>query len=282
MALSGCAGVDGATAPAEPEGLRWVSEAKARASGLPAWSLTMPLGARRDGTALVREFLEYVESKGGRYLTEVDLVLAVQGQGRPVECRTRVSLAPGRAPATSATLDGSPETRSWRKAETRQVTELETRCEMVSTTVTVPESYTEHSYDPSSRSTRSRTSSRMVTRTEWHEECRPEMVDKHVTRFVYQFHAGFIPPDLEQVAYDVRAPELAESAPECTVLPPGAGARPEPVHRFEARILGCRDVSLPPEVNKPEAEMSRAERLRHEYRLKALAAGKRDCDPPAP
>lgn len=266
--MGGCVGLEGAVVPAEPPGPRWVPSERAEASGLPAWSLTMPLGERRDGSELMREFLEAAEAAGAGYLAGVDLVLGVEREGQPVECRTRLS--PVLAARASAPPEDPPETRPWRVAETRTVAEWVTHCQMVSYTTSRPETRTDWVHDPHSGGSRSVTSTHMVSHTAWRQECHPMQEMRTVTRFAYQFHAGFTPPDLEWLAAEASTPKLQESAPVC--LPVASGARPGPSHRIEARLHGCTDATLPPPVDKPEGEMSRAERLRAEYRRKALEA----------
>jgi hypothetical protein len=143
---------------------------------------------------------------------------------------------------------------------------------MVTDIHTVPETYTESEYDSFSGHHRTVTRTRMVTRHDTRQKCDYETVQREVTRFVYQFHTGFVPPDLGKVARYQPRLKIEESAPECTLLEPGDGKRVGQRHRIEARVHGCSDFGIPPEVNKPEAEMSKAEHLRHQYRLKALAA----------
>lgn len=279
LVLSGCAGLDGYTVPAEPEGMTLTTQEQADAAGLPAWSLTMPLGERRDGTELVLEFLRYAESAGARYVTDVNLVLGVERQGRFVECRTRIGpVHPVSGLQQPDPSTDSPETRPWRMSETRMVSEPQLRCHMVTDSRMVPETHMESEYDSFSKSHRMVPRTRMVMRHDTRQECQHETVLRSVTRFVYQFHTEFIPPELEQVARYQPRLKLEESAPECTPVEPGDGRRAGPPHRIEARVHGCMDITLPPEVNKPEAEMSWAERLRHEYRLKALAGkGEQKC-----
>jgi hypothetical protein len=277
--LSGCAGIDSYPVPAEPEDMTLTTREQAEAASLPAWTLTMPLGERRDGTELVLEFLKYAESTGARYVTEVNLVLGVEQQGRPVECRTRIGpIRPASSAQRPDPSADSPETRPWRVSETRMVSEPQLRCRMVTDSRLVPETHMESEYDSFSKSHRMVPRTRMVMRHDTRQECQHETVQRSVTRYVYQFHTGFIPPDLEEVARYQPRLTLAESAPECTPIEPGDGRRTGLAHRIEARVHGCMDITLPPEVNKPEAEMNRAERLRHQYRLKALAErGEQKC-----
>jgi len=68
------------------ESVTVLTEHDAVTTGLPAWSLAMPLGAEEDASVL--KFLEQAEASGAKYLTDVDVVFAAEDNGQPLECRT--------------------------------------------------------------------------------------------------------------------------------------------------------------------------------------------------
>jgi hypothetical protein len=68
------------------ESVTVLTEHDAVTTGLPAWSLAMPLGAEEDASVL--KFLEQAEASGAKYLTDVAVVFAAEDNGQPLECRT--------------------------------------------------------------------------------------------------------------------------------------------------------------------------------------------------
>jgi hypothetical protein len=67
------------------------------------------------------------------------------------------------------------------------------------------------------------------------QQCRPELVNKTVTRYEHQYESRFVPARLETVTRQ----RLRELEPECYVIPsqgPGAGG-----HRIEGRIFTDRE-----------------------------------------
>jgi hypothetical protein len=80
---------EGYRAPgAKPEGLLVVKKDDAVKSGLPEWSLAMPLGAKQDESVL--KFLAQAEAAGARYVSGVNVVYAARKDGQWLECRTHI------------------------------------------------------------------------------------------------------------------------------------------------------------------------------------------------
>jgi hypothetical protein len=68
------------------ESVTVLSEGDVPKTGLPAWSLAIPLGENQDESVL--HFLERADASGAKYLTDVNVVFASEKNGQQMECRT--------------------------------------------------------------------------------------------------------------------------------------------------------------------------------------------------
>jgi len=206
--LMACAhGPEGYRAPgSKPDGVLVVKAEDAARSGLPEWSLAMPLGEKEDASVL--EFLARAEASGARYVSDVDIVFAGEKNGQLLQCRTHItpiaSLARGwRVGAMTArgAMRQVPVTRQ------RQVTYV-TRC-------------------GSNASVRN--------------QCQQgAIVQESVPQFQYRLNADLAHYD--QPVY-LRRWRLQKSAPECTPLEGGEASLVNGVERVEGRVFGCGEVS---------------------------------------
>jgi hypothetical protein len=114
----GCAHVpQGYRPPGSTEdGVRVVAAEEALKTGLPGWTLSMPLGEEKDASVLA--FLERAEAAGARYVTDLDVVYAAEAQGQPVECRTHIQPVVTVEPVTVTVLQ-MPQSRVYTADETR-------------------------------------------------------------------------------------------------------------------------------------------------------------------
>ncbi|HEX8434872.1 MAG TPA: hypothetical protein VF697_07210, partial [Archangium sp.] len=70
-------------------GLQVIAPEAAVETGLPEWSLAMPLGEKQDASVL--EFLARAEAAGARYVSDVEVVFAAEEGGQLLECRTHIT-----------------------------------------------------------------------------------------------------------------------------------------------------------------------------------------------
>ncbi len=118
-------------------GIRILAEGEVARLGLERVPFAQPFGEERDGTRLVLAFLESARARGAEYVSglEIDIVTEIEGEATrcttlvgpeaEVETRTRVVHKPGRM-----------EQRQVLEPVTRQVTEYQYRCQLVSKPVT--------------------------------------------------------------------------------------------------------------------------------------------------
>jgi hypothetical protein len=270
-------GPEGYTAP-DARGVVLTTQAEASKGGLEAWTLQVPFGAKQDGTELVLDFMKRAEQAGASYVSDVSIVLASEQDGQPVECRTRVEpRADTQLRHATVMRPGHTQSRMELVPVTRTVTEHEYRCHMVSEMRMVPETYTETQYDSFSKSSRSVTRTRMVTRSESRNQCNSVPVTRTVTRYEHQFRNEFIPPRFETELRPYTTWALQESAPECTPHEGTAAPATRP-NRIEGTLYGCTLPAPVPAVST-DGPKSRALQLREQYQRKAaeLAPPPRTC-----
>ncbi|WP_224241227.1 hypothetical protein [Hyalangium gracile] len=245
-----------------------------RKAQLPGWTLTLPFGAKQDGTELMLKFMEQADAAGAKYLSDVSIVIATEEDGQPVECRTRVvPVLSTHTTQQQVQRPGHIVSRPILMPVTRTVTEMDFRCQMVSEPRTVSETYQQSQYDPSSKTTRSVTRTRMVTRHEMRQRCSHVPVTRTVTRYEYQHRSEYIPPRFDVVTQYHSLWNLTETPPECTPRQQEAQGPSSASHRIEGRAHGCTNAALYPTSTRPIEDMTRAERLREQIRQKRIANG---------
>ncbi|WP_338267166.1 hypothetical protein [Corallococcus caeni] len=248
---------------------------EAAASGFKPWKLAVAFGAQQDGTQLLLDFMKRAEAAGGRYVSDVHIVLVSDQDGEPVECRTEI--VPESSVEIGRTLQSTPgrtEMRHHMVPVTKTVFENQFQCRSVTEPRTVSETYYDHQYDASSKTTRSVPRTRMVTRFESRQKCGLVPMMRTVTRFEYQFRSEYIPPRLELVSRQYTRWSLKETLPACAPSSPQTGASPSMPHRIEGEVYGCSLEQSPDEPSQEGADSeSRGLKLRGQYRQSAMAKG---------
>ncbi|NRD58757.1 MULTISPECIES: hypothetical protein [Corallococcus] len=256
-------------------GVTLTTREEAAASGFKPWTLSVAFGARQDGTQLLLDFMKRAEAAGGRYVSDVHIVLASDQDGEPVECRTEI--VPESSVEIGRTLQSTPgrtEMRHHMVPVTKTVFESQFQCQSVTEPRTVSETYYESQYDPSSKTTRSVPRTRMVTRFEHRQKCGHVPMMRTVTRFEYQFRSEYIPPRLELVSRQYTRWSLKETLPTCAPPSPRTGDSPSMPHRVEGEVYGCSLEQAPDEPQQKGGESeSRSLKLRRQYRQSAMAKG---------
>ncbi|WP_223643657.1 hypothetical protein [Corallococcus sp. EGB] len=212
---------------------------EAAASGLKPWKLAVAFGARRDGTQLLLDFMKRAEAAGGRYVSDVRIVLASDQDGEPVECLTEI--VPESSVEIARMLQSTPgrtEMRYHLVPVTKTVFESQYQCQFVMEPRTVSETYYERQYDSSSKTSRSVPRTRMVTRFENRQKCGYAPMTRTVTRFEYQFRSEYIPPRLEMVARRYTRWSLKETLPVCAPSSRQPEDPPSMPHRVEGEVYG--------------------------------------------
>lgn len=236
VTLSGCVRRPiGAATPHVP-GIRIISRVQADKLGLRGRPREFRFGANQDGTKLVLDFLDEAKRAGGRYVSDIRIILRTMKKDAPVSCETR--LAPRSEVKQEAlvpkVIPGRTETRYVLKPVTRTVTEYSYRCRGVSKPVTSYQTTYQSRYDSASKSYRSVPVTRPVTRYEYRNECRNEPVTRTVTRYEHQMETKYIPPRVTYLSANYTDFNLIETRPVCSNL--RAPARPG--GRLPHRITG--------------------------------------------
>ncbi|RKH41031.1 hypothetical protein D7Y23_33700 [Corallococcus sp. AB050B] len=225
---------------------------EATASGFKPWKLTVAFGAQQDGTRLLLDFMKRAEAAGGRYVSDVHIVLASDQDGEPVECRTEI--VPEASVETGRVLQSTPgrtEMRHHLVPVTKTVFESQYQCQSVMEPRTASETYYESQYDASTKRTRSVPRTRMVTRYEHRQKCGLVPMMRTVTRFEYQFRSEFIPPRLELVPRQYTRWSLKETPPACASPSPRTGDSPSMPHRVEGEVYGGSLDQAPQDIDAP-------------------------------
>ncbi|WP_375772644.1 hypothetical protein NR798_17710 [Archangium gephyra] len=195
---------EGYRAPgAKPEGLLVVKKDDAVKSGLPEWSLAMPLGEKQDESVL--KFLEQAEAVGARYVSDLNVVYAAQKDGQWLECRTHIEPV--------ATLD-----YGWRVG----VLPLGPLMRQV------PVSWTSASYTTQCRGDSASPG-----------YCK-QVPQQTAPRYAYQLNIDVRRYD--QLTY-ARRWRLQKSAPECSPLGEGEQTLAGRFLRVEGQAYGCGEAS---------------------------------------
>ncbi len=188
------------------DGVRVVASDQAEKSGLPEWSLSMPLGEEKDPSVLA--FLARAEAAGARYVTDLDVVYAAEEQGRLMECRTHIRPVVTLEPAWL--VGGGVPPATLRVPQTRVYTAYENHC-----------------------------------RGKGNETSRNQCTQIPVAREGQAF-AGMtrtIPVISRQQQLSWRRQwRLQKSAPECTPRDEGESLA-DVVQRVEGRAYGCGDAA---------------------------------------
>lgn len=226
----------GATTPHVP-GIRIISRAQAVRLGLQGRPRDFRFGDNQDGTKLVLDFLDEARRAGGRYVSDIRIILISEREGAPVSCETR--LAPRSETKQEAlvpkVIPGRTEVRHVLKPVTRTVTEYRYRCRSQTRPVTSYQTTYQSRYDYASKSYRSVPVTRPVTRYEHRNECRSEPVTRVVTRYEYQLETKYIPPRLTYLSANYTDFNLIETRPVCSRAgaPTGGGRLP---HRITGTV----------------------------------------------
>ena len=197
---------EGYRAPgAKPGGLLVVKTDEAVKSGLPEWSLAMPLGAKPDASVL--KFLARAEAAGARYVSDVNVVYAAEKDGQWLECRTRIEPV--------AVVE-----QGWRVGAMPLGPMMRQ----------VPVTWSNTSYVTQCRQdSGNRNSCRQVP-----------VLQEAATRYVYQLNTDI--RRMDQLTYERRW-KLQKSAPECTPLGEGEQSLAGRFLRVEGHAYGCGEAS---------------------------------------
>jgi hypothetical protein len=190
---------------AKPEGLLVVKKAEAVKSGLPEWSLAMPLGAKQDESVL--KFLAQAEAAGARYVSGLSVVYAAREDGQWLECRTHIEPV--------ATLKHGLRVGNMR---------LGPMIRQVPVTSSSTSYVTQCQGEPANQNA-----------------CRQvPVLQESATRYEYRLNTDI--RRMDQLTYERRW-MLKKSAPECTPLGEGEQSLAGRFLRVEGQAYGCGEAS---------------------------------------
>ncbi len=229
MTISGCTihavGPTGYTDRKVPD-IRIITAAEASTHDLESEPYSLEFGAGTDGSGLITRFLRAARQRGATHVSGLEIHLVSNRDGRPVQCTTRI--APKHHLRTRMEQRWTPsrmQSHMVVRPVTRTVTEMQNECRTVMRPVTRTETYTTQQYDSFSRSSRSVTRTRLVTRNESRQECRMVPRTRTVTRMEHQWENRYVPPRMETISRRYSQWELGEGAPECSAIEPGNARR---------------------------------------------------------
>ncbi|MCK5799078.1 MAG: hypothetical protein KAI47_17920 [Deltaproteobacteria bacterium] len=225
------------------KGIRIVRAKTARHEGLVGHEEELRFGANQDGTRLILDFLERAHRRGGRYVSDIRIELAVSRGGKDLRCQTKlVPFARGMKVPVKVRTPGHTVTTMVMKPVTRTVTENHYECRSVMRPVNRMVTRYEYRYDYSTKSSRSVPVMRNETRYESRQECKTVTRTRMVTRYEYQYKTKYIPPKVSIIAKHFTDFDLLESKPVCQPrikgAPPASGSLPPPPHRIIAIVYG--------------------------------------------
>jgi hypothetical protein len=220
-------------------GITVITPAQAQASSLSGRPFDYRFADGENGTDLIVRFLRAARAQGASYLSDIEIHLVDQKDGRWQECVTRVAPADHGTNQSIQRMDpGHTEMQTVMRPVTRTVTEYEYRCHMVSRPHMVTHTSYESSYDSMSRSFRSRPVTRTSTEYRMENECHSEPVTRTVTRYEYQYEHRYVPPQWHTELRWISDWQLEESAPVCAPVDGASDVR-QP-HTIHATIYAAR------------------------------------------
>jgi hypothetical protein len=212
-------GPAGYTDRREPQ-VRLVTREQAVEWGLQGEPFVIAFGQNQNGTELAYRYLRAAAGRGAGWVSDVQVVLRADGDGEARVCVTRLIPSPKtRTVSHMQMVQRPPERHMVMKPVTRQVTEYQHRCHMVSKPHREMKIKHESRYDYSCKCTRYESKTVWETNYRMENECKNEPVTRSVTRYEYQYEQRYQPPEWKQVFSRETSWDLEESAPDCGALP---------------------------------------------------------------
>jgi hypothetical protein len=250
---AGCTRMRGAATIPNNPGIRIVPEDEARPYAKQIVPLAIPFGSPGNGTKLISDLLERLESRGAKYVSGLTFYMIFRRDGVAVECRTQAVFPGESIRKAGVTISTSPvdsdedvyttSVEPIKPASFRvRITEPELRCRRVGKQVKKRVPRYDNPFDVEvARSRGGPVPIDEVIDVEWHDECAMELITRDALRFDYQIRLGWVPPDWAYISGRWADFTLVETEPSCYRIDEEQVAQLA-AHRVEATVYFVGDM----------------------------------------
>lgn len=253
LALAACRGSTTTEFPSQHQGLRWTHRAHGEQHATRHERVALPFELDPEGTngtATLLGYLEAVEARGARFVSDVSIAIQLRHNGVPIECVTQILVEDAAAPPKPPPPEPEPQAepgaepeyettvRPWRPGKNHAlVTDRDLVCSKEGVLVTGQAArYPERTAaetgrlwapdEPGNPRGPGALPARPVpvSHVEWEDRCELRAVQRKVLRYDHYVAARFVPADLARIGRAYSDWRLTEAPPLCHPIEVAEGA----------------------------------------------------------